>query len=556
MNLLPGTILAQRYRVDALLGEGGMGAVYRATDWRGAACALKVMRPERVADPDIRRRFEQEAQIGMQLRHPNVRQVWDAGVDGYTQLPYLAMELLYGEDLSRRLAWRGALTLQETGYLLAQLCDALAAAHAAGVIHRDLKPENLFLAASYSGEVLKVLDFGIAKVMAGPVAQNSVVMGTPAWMAPEQLGEGSSIGPPTDVWAVGLLAFFALTGRSYWPSANAATVSYGSIIVEVLDRSARAAASARAAEYGLEGAVPSGAFDRWFAACTAVDPGERFRDVASCWGALREVLGAAPGAQVSLGQGEIAELDEEDAVVAHAIAEIERRMPAALTSVRDDAPRASATPAPRDSTPSQDPARPRQKIPLIKGQTPVPSGRVSAPTPVPALVYTPVPDQARLSSPGALSPVSPDQALVWNTPYPSGSYPLALPPPASKGARAGAAFVDLVLAVLGAIFLGLAWHAGAGSGGDSVAVFASFALLLVRDVLGGGRSLGKRAFDLEIVDVRTGQPVGIGEALARQLASFQVVPGLGLIDAVMVISRDDGRRSGDLVARTQVVKRS
>jgi len=556
VNLLPGTILAQRYRVDALLGEGGMGAVYRVTDWRGVGCALKVMRPEHLADPDIQRRFAQEAQIGMRLQHPNVRQVWDVGVDEYTKLPYLAMELLSGEDLASRLSWRGALTMNEVGYLLSQLCDALVAAHGCGIVHRDLKPENLFLAATYSGEVLKVLDFGIAKVLAGRGAQSSMVIGTPSWMAPEQLDQGQVIGPATDVWAIGLLAFYALTGRSYWPSASSQSPSYGAIIVEVLNPKNRPPASARAAEYGLEGRFPAGALDEWFAACTAIDPRQRFQDAASCWAALRGILGSATGSMVSLAQSPIATLEDEDALVERAIAEIEGRMPGALAAVNDA----------RDSVPSQDPGRPRAKIRLVKGGTPVPAdaaARASL-TPAAALVHTPsaalvhTPSAAPVHAPSAplVHTPTPPGAVVWNTPYPPSPQPLLVwSPPAGKGVRFGAAFFDVLLILFVSFFLGILWAQVDKGSADSGVVLLFFLLYLARDVIGGGKSVGKRVFDLDIIDVRTGQSVGLGEALARQIVSLQVVPGLGLIDSILVLVRDDGRRTGDLLLRTQVVKR-
>ncbi len=538
MNLLPGTILAQRYRIDALLGEGGMGAVYRATDWRGGGCALKVMRPECVADADIRRRFEQEAHIGLRLRHPNVRQVWDVGVDHYTQLPFLAMELLSGEDLATRLAWRGPLSADEARHLFGQLCDALVAAHAAGIVHRDLKPENIFLAASHGGEVLKVLDFGIAKMLAGG-ATNSIVIGTPAWMAPEQLGADLEVGPHTDVWAIGLLAFFALTGRSYWPAANAKTPEYPKIILDVVNPASRVPASRRASEYGLSERLPAGDFDAWFAACTAVSPHERFQHVPACWAALRVVLGAAAASPASAGQWTMPVLADEEALIEQAVAEIQKRMPNALAAAADGA---LQPPRPRDSASSP----PRSRISLVKGGTPTPAPVTPVP---PSISFVPGPSSTPTPS-GAYGHPFPIQIQVQQ-PMPLAVWVV----PADKGMRLGALIFDLVLTVV------VAWIAGAlfnviekGTGG--VVFLLLFVLgYMFRDLAGGGRSLGKRVFTLEIIDVRTGNPIGLGEAIGRHMFSLEAIPGFGLIDSILALTREDGRRSGDLLVHTQVVQR-
>jgi serine/threonine-protein kinase len=532
MNLLPGTILAQRYRIDALLGEGGMGAVYRATDSRGGGFALKVLRSECLADADIRRRFEQEAHIGLRLRHPNVRQVWEIGVDRHTQLPYLAMELLSGEDLATRLAWRGFLSRDEVGHLFGQLCDALSSAHGVGIVHRDLKPENLFLSASYGGgEALKILDFGIAKMLTGR-ATNSIVIGTPAWMAPEQLGADLEVGPHTDVWAIGLLAFFALTGRSYWPAANAKSSDYPKIILDVVNPASRVPASRRAAEYGLSERVPPGDFDAWFAACTAVSPRERFQDVPACWTALRTVLGAQAAVSGSAIHRTMPVLvDDEEVLVQQAIAEIQKRMPNALAAAADGA---LQPPRPRDSVPSQ----PRSRISLVKGGTP---------TPAP---ITPVPPSVSFGPGGAHAMLQP-QIPLQAQPAPLSVWVL----PADKGLRLGALIFDQVLIVVAALLLAeIAEQIVPNVVGYMFVALFWFGYMF-RDLVGGGRSLGKRAFKLEIIDVRTGIPVGLGEAIGRHMLSLETLPGFGLFDSILVLAREDGRRSGDLFLHTQVVQR-
>src|SRR5262249_35245393 len=156
-----------------------------------------------------------------------------------------------------------------TAYVvLGHVCQALAVVHSRGVVHRDLKPENVFLARQTDGEVVKLLDFGIAKLLSGDPS-NTSAFGTPQWAAPEQFSPGAPISPPTDVWAVGLLAFYVLTGKYYWMAANPTSdvpVNLGKVVAEVMGEHQRPAASARAAALGCPDDVVLGkAFDDWFA---------------------------------------------------------------------------------------------------------------------------------------------------------------------------------------------------------------------------------------------------------------------------------------------------
>src|SRR5262245_28276486 len=147
ISIANGSVFAKDYRVLQPLNEGGMGAVYVVEQQStGSQRALKLMHPQFVQDPRSRQRFEQEARVGARIESEHVVQVLAAGVDDATGYPYIVMELLKGEDLSTMLQRRGAIPPSEVGQIFAQLCHALAAAHAAGVVHRDLKPENIFLA--------------------------------------------------------------------------------------------------------------------------------------------------------------------------------------------------------------------------------------------------------------------------------------------------------------------------------------------------------------------------------------------------------------------------
>jgi serine/threonine protein kinase len=289
-NLQPGSLFAGDFRVLRSLSTGGMGAVYVAEQVStGKHRAVKVMLPQLVADPSLRKRFEQEARIASMIESEHVVEVVGAGIDT-TGLPWLAMELLSGEDLSKMVARRGALPVAEVLTLFEQLCHAVAAAHRAGIVHRDLKPENIFLAQAKRAGVtftVKVLDFGIAKIVAEAKTKQTAAMGSPIWMAPEQ-AERSPITPATDVWALGLVAFYLLTGRFFWKAANLEDATIPQLMREVLFEPI-VPASVRTHELGL--ALPP-AFDAWFARCVAREPAARFPDAGQAWAAMAAALGS------------------------------------------------------------------------------------------------------------------------------------------------------------------------------------------------------------------------------------------------------------------------
>jgi predicted Ser/Thr protein kinase len=215
-------VVDNKYRIEQLLGRGGMGAVYRARDMRlDRLVALKVVRADLLGDPEARRRFRREAQIVARLQHPSIVSVFDYGtfMDGSA---YLVMELVRGEDLRRVLQREGRLEPARAIPLLSTVCAAIEAAHREGVLHRDLKPENILLPGGDTA--VKVLDFGVAKVMAdraeAPTAPEAVTMvtaagmivGTPAYMAPEQF-HGAPPDARTDVFSLGVIAYEMLSGE-------------------------------------------------------------------------------------------------------------------------------------------------------------------------------------------------------------------------------------------------------------------------------------------------------------------------------------------------------
>jgi serine/threonine protein kinase len=296
----PGTLFAQDFRIRRLIAEGGMGAVYVAEQLStGRDRALKVMVPQLVADARSRDRFALEARIGGRIQSDHVVEVLGSGIDEATQLPWLAMELLEGNDLATVIERRGALPADEVREIAEQLCDALGKAHTAGIVHRDLKPENVFVATPRRRGVpftIKVMDFGIATLVQEnrTAATVTTAIGSPLWMAPEQAQQGAKIRPSTDVWALGLIIYHLLTGRMYWrcASSTVAPFNLSALIVEVMTHPIDQA-SARAEEFGHGQRLPSG-FDGWFSRCVVRDPASRFPDATAAMGALREILGTAP----------------------------------------------------------------------------------------------------------------------------------------------------------------------------------------------------------------------------------------------------------------------
>jgi serine/threonine protein kinase len=277
--LAPGASFAGDFEIVRLLSTGGMGSVYVARQKStGKERALKLMLLQLVDDPGLRRRFEQEARIASLIKSDHVVEVVGAGVDDASGVPWLAMELLNGTDLDTAITQRGAMTVVEARRVLEQLCHAVAAAHSAGIIHRDLKPENVFLAQTKhakEGQMVKVLDFGIAKIAVEANTKHTGAMGSPMWMAPEQT-ERSQVTPAADVWSLGLIAFFLLTGKPFWIGANREDTSVQQILREVvLEPIPRA--SARAKELGVGDKLPDW-FDAWFERCVVRTPSARLRN--------------------------------------------------------------------------------------------------------------------------------------------------------------------------------------------------------------------------------------------------------------------------------------
>jgi eukaryotic-like serine/threonine-protein kinase len=227
LSLLPGELLAGKYRIDAHLAEGGMGVVLRATHLDlDCPVAIKLLRPEHSQNEDIVARLLAEARIAASLRSKHVNRVLDVGRTT-AGIPYLVLEYLEGSDLGGYLERRGPLPVSEAADYVMQACEALAEAHAIGIVHRDMKPENLFLAEEADGGfLLKVLDFGISKAPVGrrgrTLTNPSEVVGSPTYMSPEQL-RGGTVDARTDVWALGAVLYELCTGDIFFDEESLTT---------------------------------------------------------------------------------------------------------------------------------------------------------------------------------------------------------------------------------------------------------------------------------------------------------------------------------------------
>ncbi|MEM7609492.1 MAG: serine/threonine-protein kinase [Myxococcota bacterium] len=216
----PGDFVGGRYKIDSLLGEGGMGAVFAATNGAtGRPVAIKWMLPAMAKSQEALARFLAEARTTARIEHPNVIQILDVGQDG--EAPFLVMERLRGESLGECLARRTRLAPAEAVDIVLAACQGIQEAHGEGIIHRDLKPDNIFLCQGKDGTPRppKVLDFGISKLFdetggGQKLTQTGAIMGTPLYMSPEQLDGRTEPDAAFDVYAMGVVLYESLSGAS------------------------------------------------------------------------------------------------------------------------------------------------------------------------------------------------------------------------------------------------------------------------------------------------------------------------------------------------------
>jgi serine/threonine-protein kinase len=258
---LVGAVLDGRYRVDAPIASGGMSTVYRGLDIRlDRPVALKVMDSRYAGDHQFLTRFQREARAVARLKDPGLVAVYDQGIDG--QHPFLVMELVDGGTLRELLRERGPMPPHAVAAVLGPLLGGLAVAHRAGLVHRDVKPENVLI--SDDGEV-KIADFGLVRAVAeAGITSTSVILGTAAYLSPEQVGTGNA-GPRSDVYAIGILTYELLTGVTPFTGDTALSVAYRRMDNDVPPPST------------VIGGVPS-QFDEFVLRATARDPAGRYAD--------------------------------------------------------------------------------------------------------------------------------------------------------------------------------------------------------------------------------------------------------------------------------------
>lgn len=279
------SVIAEKYLVERVLGRGGMGVVYQATHkFTGRPVAVKVLLPEYARETAIVQRFMNEARAAALLRSENVVDVLDMGTDVDGTM-YLALELLDGESLAHRLDAAPKLAPDECARWLLPVMDALAAAHAAGIVHRDVKPDNVFLHRAGMGRTVpKLLDFGIAKFRESSQRRTTTgtVLGTVLYMSPEQAHGDSDVGPPSDVWAMGVVWYQCLAGVVPFEGNSVPATLFA------ITQGKRSPLAERAPT------VPAGvvaAVER----ALAVDKAARWPDMRAFAGAIRTALGANPG---------------------------------------------------------------------------------------------------------------------------------------------------------------------------------------------------------------------------------------------------------------------
>jgi serine/threonine protein kinase len=275
----PGDILNEKYRIEELLGQGGMGAVYLAENQDvGRKVAIKVMRPEFAANGEALARFRREARAAGAIGHPGIVDVFDMGTSAQGA-PFIVMEHLQGQTLRQRSAMPPPLTVAQAVTFVIEVLEVLEAAHAAGVIHRDLKPDNLFVVEKPRAGV-KILDFGVSKFREGPAAsvtQTGQVMGTPLYMAPEQARGSRDAGVASDLYSMGAILYEVLSGRPPFPGE-----SYTEVLAKLLTETLPPLAEIRSdLSPALRGAVER---------LLQKDPAARFSSAAETAAALRQCL--------------------------------------------------------------------------------------------------------------------------------------------------------------------------------------------------------------------------------------------------------------------------
>jgi len=283
MQLQENLVVADRFRLVRMIGRGGMGSVWQAVHISlDQPCAVKFIEGELANVADAHARFEREAKAAAQLRSPHVVQILDHGV--WQGRPYIAMELLEGEDLGKTLARSGGkLPAMQMYPIIQQVCRALTKAHQAGIVHRDLKPDNIFLVNDDDRQLVKILDFGVAKqtsqAIDGSNTKTGAMLGTPYYMSPEQAQGIKSVDSRSDLWSLAVIVYQCITGRLPFESE-----ALGDLLVKIIVHPVPVPSQIAH--------VPPG-FDKWWAKAAERNPDNRFTNAKEFSASLGLALGAS-----------------------------------------------------------------------------------------------------------------------------------------------------------------------------------------------------------------------------------------------------------------------
>jgi hypothetical protein len=416
---LVGAVLGGSFRLARLLGQGGMGAVYAAEGLQGQGVrAVKLLHPEFRKESSIVERFFAEAQTSARLTHPGIVRV-DGAATAEDGTPYLVMELLEGQSLEKYVEPGKALPLAQVSFVLERLLDTLQYAHQSGVVHRDLKPENLFVVPlpGGAGSAIKIVDFGIAKVMdaaggMGSKTRTGMMLGTPGYMSPEQMRNAKLSDPRSDLWSVGVMTYEMVTGVDPFPADDPFAK-----LMKVLSSDPPPLRTVRPDLTPLE---------PFFARALARDPAQRFQSAAEMSAAWRSAVAsmqavAAPPPAPPAGAGGTVAIPQHNAPPtvgpqhapptqgprgghppapgAGGTAQIAAPYPVvAPTKPSAGVPQSLQHAPPGPAGPAQAGARPHDRPEIVTQLSQLrPMG---APTPVPTLQ----PDQVRVVPPPALPP--------------------------------------------------------------------------------------------------------------------------------------------------------
>jgi len=417
-----GGFFGERFRVDARLGIGAMGRVLTAVDMKtGTLVALKVLHKDRAKDAAVVERFQREAAVLREIRHPAIVRLvaFDRSRDGTW---WLAMEHLVGKTLKDRLAQGGAFTPRDAWPVLATVCDGVATAHAQGILHRDLKPENVLLLES-GLPPCKILDFGLSRYTAKPdrITATGTVLGTPRYMAPEVLMETGTVDERVDVFALGAIAFEMLTGRSIYPADD-----FGQLFGCILEGRVLSLRSIR------PDAPP--ALERVLADAVAKDLSARIPTVDMFARRFAQAIGVSEDRSVFV-PGAAAASAEPGSGIRDTSRDLKP-----LRGLKPSVPRPGADPSPASGEPASAapgpaPARQPAPMPVHASSRALPPAPI-APPPRPAAIAAPAPQQApaaprtsHAAAPPHHVPAAPYQSLPAAPPQHAAAPHQSLPPP-------------------------------------------------------------------------------------------------------------------------------